>query len=83
MIKLPAETIFDAEGVLPRGDRFFMAGAVRFVGIARPIDLADPVARVPTESLEEHFAFSTQTFLFQLRVQLTCPRFDTWRGPPS
>ena len=61
MNKLPAETIFDAESVLPRGDRFFMAGAVRFVGIARPIDLANSIAGVPTESLKEHFMFSTQT----------------------
>ena len=49
-LEIPAEAIFDAESVLLRGDRFFMAGAVCFVGIARPIDLADPVARVPTES---------------------------------
>ena len=48
---LPAETIFNAESVLPWGDGLFMACTICFLGITRPVDLANPIARVATESL--------------------------------
>ena len=50
-LMLPAETILNAESVLPWGDRLFVTCAICFIRVTRPIDLANPIARVATESL--------------------------------
>ena len=50
---MPAESVLYAERVLPLVDGLLVAGAVRLVNAASPVDSADPVARVAAEPAKE------------------------------